>query len=206
MRFALEDEEIQARDTLRKLLASLSHDSEEALARLHAFGAFDPALVTVTFEEVGYAGLTVPIEFDAEQATIAAAAQLVGLGQRMLDMTVDYVKQREQFGVPIGSFQAVKHQLADALKEVAFARPAVWRASWSLAACAPTAVRDVSMAKAMASDAASFVARRALQCHGAIGYTVEYELHRFLKQTWVLARSFGDAAWHRDRIAKELHI
>ncbi|MEY2424002.1 MAG: hypothetical protein QOI95_4069 [Acidimicrobiaceae bacterium] len=200
MRFALADEEIEARDTLRKMLASASLDSDEALARLHDFGAFDPALVAVTFEEVGYAGITVPIEFDRELATVAAAAQLVGLGQRMLDMTVDYVKQREQFGVPIGSFQAVKHQLADSLKELAFARPPVWRAA------STHNPRDVSMAKAMASDAASFVARRALQCHGAIGYTVEYELSRFLKQTWVLARSFGDAAWHRDRIAKELHI
>ena len=200
MRFALEDEEIEARDTLRKMLASVPHDSEEPLARLREFGAFDPALVAVTFEEIGYAGVSVPIELDGEEATVAAAAQLVGLGQRMLDMTVDYVRERHQFGVPVGSFQAVKHQLADALKEVAFARPAVWRAAATLEP------RDVSMAKAMASDAASFVARRALQCHGAIGYTVEYELHRFLKQTWVLARLFGDAAWHRDRIAKELHI
>jgi alkylation response protein AidB-like acyl-CoA dehydrogenase len=118
----------------------------------------------------------------------------------MLVMTVGYVKDRKQFGVPVGSFQAVKHQLADSLKELAFARPAVWRAATTRTA------RDVSMAKAMASDAALFVARRALQCHGAIGYTVEYELHRYLQQTWVLARSFGDAAEHRERIAKELHI
>jgi alkylation response protein AidB-like acyl-CoA dehydrogenase len=200
MRFALADEEIEARVTLRKMLASVPHDSEDALVRLHEFGAFDPALVAVTFEEIGYAGVTVPIEFSEELAMTAAAAQLVGLGQRMLDMTVEYVKERHQFGVPIGSFQAVKHQLADSLKELAFARPAVWRAASTLQPC------DVSMAKAMASDAASFAARRALQCHGAIGYTVEYDLHRFLKQTWVLARSFGDAAWHRDRIAKELHI
>jgi hypothetical protein len=205
MRFALTDEQIEARDTLRKLLASMPHDSGDVLLRLDEFGAFDRALIAVTFEEIGYAGISIPIverehSDDSDRAALAAAAQLVGLGQRMLDMTVEYVKQRQQFGVPIGSFQAVKHQLADSLKEVAFARPAVWRAAWSLEP------RDVSMAKAMASDAASFVARRALQCHGAIGYTVEYELHRFLKQTWVLARSFGDAAWHRDRIAKELHI
>ncbi|MEY2433214.1 MAG: hypothetical protein QOC92_2939, partial [Acidimicrobiaceae bacterium] len=204
MRFALADEEIEARDTLRKLLASMRHDSNDVLVRLDEFGAFDPVLLAVTFEEIGYAGISIPIverEYgdDSDRASLAAAAQLVGLGQRMLDMTVDYVKQRQQFGVPIGSFQAVKHQLADALKEVAFARPAVWRATVSLEP------RDISMAKAMASDAAAFVARRALQCHGAIGYTVEYELHRFLKLTWVLSRAYGDAAWHRDRIAKELH-
>ncbi|MEY2460193.1 MAG: hypothetical protein QOG30_2023 [Acidimicrobiaceae bacterium] len=205
MRFALADEEVEARDTLRKVLASVSPDSDDVLRRLDEFGAFDPALLAVTFEEIGYAGVTLPIlerQFgdQPEHASLAAAAQLIGLGQRMLDMTVDYVRERRQFGVPIGSFQAVKHQLADSLKELAFARPAVWRAASTFEP------RDISMAKAMASDAASFVARRSLQCHGAIGYTVEYDLHRYLKHTWVLARSFGDAAWHRDRIAKELHI
>jgi len=172
MRFELDELQLEARDTIRKIA-----QEDDALERLDEFGAFDP-----------------------EHPALAAAAQLVGLGQRMLDMTVDYVRERHQFGVPVGSFQAVKHQLADALKELSFARPPVWRAAETIEP------RDVSMAKAMASDAASFVARRALQCHGAIGYTVEYELHRFLKQTWVLARSFGDAAWHRDRIAKELQI
>jgi hypothetical protein len=205
VRFALAPEHIEARDTLRKLLASVPHDSDDVLRRLDDFGAFDAGLVAVTFEEIGYAGVTIPIVeraggTDPDRASLAAAAQLVGLGQRMLDMTVDYVRERHQFGVPVGSFQAVKHQLADGLKELAFARPAVWRAALTIEPL------DVSMAKAMASDAASFVARRALQCHGAIGYTVEYELHRYLKQTWVLARSFGDAAWHRDRIAKELQI
>ena len=90
--------------------------------------------------------------------------------------------------------------------ELSFARPAVHRAAWSMANGAPSTARDVSMAKAMASDAASFVGRQALQCHGAIGYTVEYDLHRFLKRTWVLARSHGDAAWHRERIAGALEI
>ena len=66
--------------------------------------------------------------------------------------------------------------------------------------------RDISMAKAMASDAAGFTGRQALQCHGAIGYTVEYDLHRYLKRTWALARTHGDAAWHRERIAHALEI
>jgi alkylation response protein AidB-like acyl-CoA dehydrogenase len=145
-----------------------------------------------------------PSSFD--RAALGTAAQLVGLGQRMLDMTVGYVRDRHQFGVPVGSFQAVKHELADALKELAFARPAVYRAGWSMATRATTTRRDVSMAKAMASDAASFVARRALQCHGAIGYTVEYDLHRYLKRTWALARAWGDANWHRERVAEELRI
>ncbi len=134
------------------------------------------------------------------------AAQLVGLAQRMLDTTVAYAVERHQFGVPIGSFQAVKHHLADALKELAFARPAVQRAAHSLATGAATASRDVSMAKAMASDAAWFVGRQALQCHGAIGYTVEHDLHLYLKRMWALAKAWGDAAWHRDRVGTALGI
>jgi alkylation response protein AidB-like acyl-CoA dehydrogenase len=134
------------------------------------------------------------------------AALLVGLGQRMLDMTVAHVREREQFGVPVGSFQAVKHHLADALKELAFARPAVQRAAHSLATGAPDQARDVSMAKAMASDAARFAGRQALQCHGAIGYTVEHDLHLYLKRTWALAAAWGDPAWHRDRVGAAIGV
>ena len=141
-----------------------------------------------------------------DRGAFGAAAVLVGLGQRMLDLTVAYVTERQQFGVPIGSFQAVKHHLADALKELAFARPAVYRAAHSLATGADTRARDVSMAKAMASDAAWFVGRRALQCHGAIGYTVEHDLHLYLKRTWALAKAWGDAAWHRTRVAEAIGI
>ncbi|MDD9370214.1 MAG: acyl-CoA/acyl-ACP dehydrogenase [Acidimicrobiales bacterium] len=146
----------------------------------------------------------VALAFD--RGAFGTAAVLVGLGQRMLDMSVAYVTQREQFGVPIGSFQAVKHHLADALKELAFARPAVYRAAHSLATGAGTRGRDVSMAKAMASDAAAFVGRQALQCHGAIGYTVEHDLHLYLKRTWALAAAWGDASWHRERVAQAIGI
>ena len=146
------------------------------------------------------------VDLARDRGAFGAAAQLVGLGQRMLDLTVAYVIERRQFGVPIGSFQAVKHHLADALKELAFARPAVYRAAHSLATGADTRGRDVSMAKAMASDAAWFVGRQALQCHGAIGYTVEHDLQLYLKRTWALARSWGDAASHRARVAAALSL
>ena len=129
---------------------------------------------------------------------------LIGLGQAMLDLTVSYATERQQFGVPIGSFQAVKHHLADAALALEFARPAVWRAAWSVAHAEATRARDVSMAKAMASDAAELVGRKALQCHGAIGYTVEANLHLYLKRTWALARAWGDAAHHTDRVADAL--
>ena len=141
-----------------------------------------------------------------DRGAFGTAAQLVGLAQRMLDLTVGYVSQREQFGQPVGAFQAVKHHLANALKELAFARPAVYRAAHSLAVGADSRERDVSMAKAMASDAARYVGRQALQCHGAIGYTVEADLHLYLKRTWALAAAWGDAAWHRDRVCTALGI
>ncbi len=146
----------------------------------------------------------VALAFD--RGALGTAAFLIGLAQAMLDMTVGYVIERQQFGVPIGSFQAVKHHLADAALALEFARPAVARAAWSVAHGEPTCARDVSMAKAMASDAAELVGRKALQCHGAIGYTVEADLHLFLKRTWALARSWGDTAFHTDRVASALGV
>ena len=141
-----------------------------------------------------------------DRGALGTAAQLVGLGRRMLDLTVGYVGERRQFGVPIGSFQAVKHHLADAALQLEFAGPAVHRAAWSLATGAATTHRDVSMAKALASDAARLAGRAALQCHGAIGYTTEYDLHLYLKRAEVLARTWGDAAWHRGRVAWALAL
>jgi alkylation response protein AidB-like acyl-CoA dehydrogenase len=146
------------------------------------------------------------VQLAFDRGALGTAAQLVGLGQRMLDLTVAYVKEREQFGQAIGAFQAVKHHLAEGLKELAFARPAVYRAAHSVATGAETRCRDVSMAKAMASYAARLVGRQALQCHGAIGYTVEADLHLYLKRTWALAEAWGSPAWHRDRVGQSLGV
>ena len=144
------------------------------------------------------------IEAALQRGALGTAAMLIGLGQAMLDLTVAYVIERKQFGVPIGSFQAVKHHLADARLALEFARPAVLRAAWSVAHDSPSRARDVSMAKAMASDAAELIGRKALQCHGAIGYTVEHDLHLYLKRTWALSRSWGDSAHHTDKVAAAL--
>lgn len=137
---------------------------------------------------------------------LGTAAVLVGLGQHLLDTTVAYVREREQFGQPVGGFQAVKHHLANAAKDLAFARPMVHRAAHGLDTGDPRTGRDVSTAKALASDAASLTAEVALQCHGAIGYTVEYDLHLWLKRVWALARAWGDAVHHRDLVAEDLGI
>jgi alkylation response protein AidB-like acyl-CoA dehydrogenase len=135
-----------------------------------------------------------------DRAALGAAALLVGLSRRMLDMTVAYASERKQFGVPIGSFQAVKHQLADASLAVEFAEPLVMRAAHSLAGDDPETSVHVSMAKGKASTAAVGAARTALQVHGAIGYTVEFDLHLYMKRSWALAARYGDAAFHRRRV------
>ncbi len=133
----------------------------------------------------------------ADRAAAGTAALLTGLADRMVAMASAYAKERHQFGKPIGSFQAVKHHLANARVALEFARPATYRAAWSLATAQPTLSHDASMAKAMASDAADLAARVALQVHGAIGYTWECDLHFFVKRTWALSRAWGDAATHR---------
>ena len=153
-------------------------------------------------------GTPEPVEGDvqraARRATLGTAAFLVGLSRRMLDLTVAYVSDRQQFGVPVGSFQAVKHPLADALVGVEFAWPAVLRAAQSLVDDDPQAGLHVAMAKALASDAAWATARRTLQAHGAMGYTVEYDLHLFAKRAWALAHDWGTAREHRETIAHAL--
>ena len=137
----------------------------------------------------------------ADAGALAAAAYLLGLSSRMLAIAGDYARDRRQFGQPIGSFQAVKHLMADALLKVEFARPAVYRAAWSHATGAETRARDVSMAKALASEAAQKAARSALQVHGAIGYTWECDLQLFMKKAWALMPAWGSASFHRRRVS-----
>ena len=144
-----------------------------------------------------------------EIGSLAVAAVLIGLGRALVRMTVDYVKDRKQFGVPVGSFQAVKHHLAEATMHVEFAAPTVWAAAWEMSqpSLGPSPRRrSVSLAKAMASDAAERAARIALQCHGAMGYTDDYHLHFWLKRVWCLAASFGSARDHRIRLGRELGL
>jgi len=137
---------------------------------------------------------------------LGAAAELLGLGAHMLELTVAYVKGRQQYGVPIGSFQAVKHHLADVLVGLEFARPVVAYAAYSRAQGLPDARRAVSAAKAMAGEATALAARQCLQCHGAMGYTDEYDLQLWMKRAWALAATYGGAAWHRDRVGTEMGI
>ncbi len=137
-----------------------------------------------------------------DRGALAASGLLIGLAEQLLAVTVEYVISRRQFGVPIGTFQAVKHHLADAELKLSFARPVAANAAYAMSEGLETASRDVSMAKCMTSDAALFVAAQALQCHGAIAYTVEYDVHMWLKRVWALAAAWGDADWHRQRVGR----
>lgn len=144
------------------------------------------------------------IDAALDRGALATAAQLVGLAERMLATTVEYVSVRHQFGKPVGAQQAIKHKLADVAVAIEFARPLVYRAAWSLDAGDPEAGLHVSMAKAQACDAAELASTHALQCHGAIGYSYEYDLHLYMKRAWCLARAYGDARSQRERVAQAL--
>ena len=136
-----------------------------------------------------------------QRGVLACSAQLLGLGRQVVEMAVAYSKERRQFGVPIGSFQAVQHQLVDALLKLRFAAPLVYRAAWSLQEEDPDRALHVSMAKIYASEAALFACKKSLQVHGAIGYTFEMDLHLWMKRIWALAADWGDAAYHRNKAA-----
>ena len=136
-----------------------------------------------------------------DRAATSASALLLGASARVLDMSVEYAKVRRQFGKPIGSFQAVKHRLADALVDVEGMRSSTYYAAWCLASRDPDAPLAASMAKAWCSDASRRVTAAGLQVHGGIGFTWEHELHLHVKRAQLDASTFGDATWHRDRIA-----
>ncbi len=140
----------------------------------------------------------------ADRAAVATGAELLGLADAMIGLAAAYAKDRQQFGKPIGSFQAVKHLLAGAQVLLEFARPVVYGAAWALDTGDAHASRAASVAKARASDAAVEAARVSLQVHGAIGYTWECDLHLFLKRTWALAEAWGSAADHRARLLDSL--
>jgi alkylation response protein AidB-like acyl-CoA dehydrogenase len=136
-----------------------------------------------------------------DHAAAATAAQLVGIAGALLEQTVEYVKVREQFGRKVGSFQAVQHRLADMLLQVESARSAVYYAAYALANDLPDASVAASVAKAAAGDAERFANQNALQLHGGIGFTWEHDLHLWLKRGKALEWQYGDADFHRRRIA-----
>ncbi|MBC9724216.1 acyl-CoA dehydrogenase family protein [Streptomyces sp. TRM68367] len=139
-------------------------------------------------------------EHAAGVAALVTAAQALGLGRALLDRTVAYVKQRTQFGVPVGSFQAVKHRLADVLIALEFAQPLVYAAALALAAGQPDSARDIAAAKVSAGEAAYAAARTALHLHGAVGYTEELDLSLWIRKARALRTAWGTPAACRARV------
>jgi alkylation response protein AidB-like acyl-CoA dehydrogenase len=169
--------------------------------------ALDPTrrLFTVTLDRAPAEALGSDPESVAQAYAIivtALAAENVGVAQRAMEMAVTYAKDRKQFDRPIGSYQAVSHRCAQMLLEVEGARSLSYWAGWALDNEPDTAARAASMAKAYAGDAGFRVAASALQVHGGIGFTWEHDLHFLLKRAKANAHAFGDARWHRDRVAE----
>jgi alkylation response protein AidB-like acyl-CoA dehydrogenase len=132
---------------------------------------------------------------------VALAAESTGVAQRTMEMAVSYAKDRQQFGRPIGAYQAVSHRCAQMLLETENSRSAVYGAAWAADAEPESLPLAASMAKAYASDAGWRVPDASIQVHGGIGFTWEHDLHFFLKRGRANAAMFGDAKWHRERVA-----
>jgi alkylation response protein AidB-like acyl-CoA dehydrogenase len=133
------------------------------------------------------------------RAAVGAAAEMLGAARRCMEMSVDYARVRHQFGQPIGAFQAIKHACADMLLEVENAHAATYYAAWALDAGVPDAPLAASVAKAHVNEAARKVCGSAIQVHGGIGFTWEYDLHLYVKRAKHLEPLYGDADYHRER-------
>jgi alkylation response protein AidB-like acyl-CoA dehydrogenase len=175
---------------------------ERSAAEVEAFDALD---ATRRFGRVRAEGGD-PLAGDPgpalDRICAALAAENVGVGQRAMEMAVDYARERKQFDRPIGSYQAVSHRCAQMLLEVEGARSAAYYAAWCADAEPESLTRAASMAKAYASDAGWRVCTSSLQVHGGIGFTWEHDLHFFLKRAKTNALMFGSAAEHRERVAQ----
>ena len=135
------------------------------------------------------------------RATVALAAEMVGTARRLFAMTLAYAKERVQFDVPIGSFQAVQHKLADMSLDVERAWSAVYYAAMAIDAQDDDRHRATHVAKAAAGEAATRAAKDGIQIHGGIGFTAEHELHLFMRRAFASAALLGTTGWHHDRLA-----
>ena len=139
-----------------------------------------------------------------DRGALFAAAQCLGIAQRVVEIAVAYAKDRQQFGKPIGSYQAIKHHLATVQVKIEFVRPVVHAAAALFAPGDTLSAARISHAKLAAGEAAELACRTAIQVHGAMGYSWEVDVHFFLKRALALAGTWGDRAFHRRRVAHRL--
>ncbi len=142
----------------------------------------------------------------ARKATVIECAYLVGLAQKDFEISVQYAKDRIQFGRPIGSFQAIQHKAADMVTDVDGARFIMYKAAWSVAEDTPEADMDVHMAKAWCSEAARRVVAHGQQIHGGIGFTKEYIIQLYFRRQKAAELAWGDADYHRELVAEGLKV
>ena len=147
-----------------------------------------------------------PLQRVVDRATVALCAEMCGGAQRVLDMTTEYAKIRIAFGRPIGAYQGVKHRAADMLVEVENGKSLTYYAAWAVDENSPEAPLAVSMAKAYVSDAFRRVAGAGIQLHGGIGFTWEHDLHLYFKRAKNSEFTFGDATYHRERVAQLIQL
>ena len=173
-----------------------ANDSVDPSRRLFSLAFTGPVTPVVQSDE---AQVLAPRALN--RGALGAAAQALGLAQRMVDLTVQYTSERQQFGQAIGAFQAVKHHMANVAVRLEYAKAPTHRAAYSVACGEARAAQAVSHAKLVACEAANLAARNCIQVHGAMGYTWEVDLHIFMKKAWALANTWGDAGFHKSRVA-----
>jgi alkylation response protein AidB-like acyl-CoA dehydrogenase len=181
-----------ARDAA-SLEAQASNDGSQRLFRV----SFEASGATRIAEGEAARGL---IDAALDRGALFSAAQALGAADRLITLAAEDAGQRVQFGVAIGTFQAVKHLLADDKVKLEYARSHVYRAAHSVARAVPCRAADVSMAKLAACEAATQAAKTSLQVHGAIGYTYEQDVHIWMKRAWSLDLAYGDSVFHRARL------
>lgn len=173
----------------------------DATRKLYRVGFQDVPVAEEDFLAIGDSAKEA-LERALAVATVALTAEMVGGMQRVVEMTVEYARTRKQFGKPIGQFQAVQHLCADMLLLTESSRSAAYYAAWCLQAEAPEAPVAVSIAKAYSSDAYREVGNRGIQVHGGMGFTWENNVHLYYRRAKSSELMFGDAAFHRERIAR----
>lgn len=167
---------------------------------------FDDVAVPESARCDGIEGAETSIARSMQLNTTLICAELVGIGERLLEMTVDYVRQRIQFGRPVGSFQAIKHKCADMRIWVQASTAATYFAALAIDSPHHDGAHATSVAKAYVSDAINKVAGEALQLHGGIGFTWEHDLHLYLRRARVNALLFGDTVYHREQLCRTLEL
>jgi alkylation response protein AidB-like acyl-CoA dehydrogenase len=177
-------------------------DATRRLAELELHDVSLTAAQLVAAEDAGAPAL----ERALDLAAAALAAEQTGGAQRCLDLSVAYAKERVQFGRPIGSFQAIKHKCADAMLLVETARSAAWAAACTAAEGGPDLESVASLAKAWCSEAYFRCAAEALQIHGGVGFTWEYDVHLHLKRARAMEAFLGTPGWHRERVARRIGL